>query len=96
MNQYYSQPQTSRATSAYQQPVREYQDPPPGRDAQGQMGTFIAFPDGTVQIAIAYWAEGSTLHYVTRDKVQKQVAMASIDRALTEQLNRERHLEFRP
>ncbi|MDQ6677654.1 MAG: hypothetical protein M3Z09_10205 [Acidobacteriota bacterium] len=94
VNQYYSQPysQPATATSA----VRERQDPPPGRDAQGQLQTLIAFPDGSVQIAVAYWTTGNTLHYVTRDKVEKQVALGLIDRAMTDQLNRERHVQFRP
>jgi len=32
---------------------------------------------------------GQTLHYVTLDRQEKQVALGSIDRALTQQLNRE-------
>ncbi len=89
INQYYSSPS----------PVRPRQDPPPGRDASGQLASgktyLIAFPDGSVAIAVAYWTNNGTLHYVTRDKVEKQVAVASIDRALTEQLNRERNVDFR-
>jgi len=110
VNQYYSTPQANRQqtySQAYPQtysqnysqtyaPARERQDPPAGRDAQGQIGTMIAFPDGSVQIAVAYWTEGSTLHYVTRDKVQKQVSLSAIDRSLTDQLNRDRRTEFRP
>jgi len=90
INQYSSQP----ASAPYA--ARERQDPPPGRDAQGQMQTLIAFPDGSVQIAVAYWTSGNTLHYVTRDKIEKQVELSAIDRAMTDQLNRERHIQFRP
>ena len=97
VNQYYPQPYAQPAAPApYSYPARVRQDPPSGRDAPGRLGTLIAFPDGTVQIAVAYWTEGATLHYVTREKLQKQVALANIDRVMTEQLNRERGLEFRP
>ncbi len=98
VNQYYSTPNYSTPNYSTQStaPAREYQAPPPGRDAQGRLGTLIAFPDGSVQIAISYWTENGTLHYVTRDKTQKQVALTSIDRSMTDQLNRERGMDFRP
>ena len=93
VNQYYSTPASTTQSSGYFQ-GRVRQDPPPG-SSQG-IGTLIAFPDGSVQIAVAYWVEGGTLHYVTRDKAQKQVALTAIDRGMTDQLNRERGMEFRP
>jgi hypothetical protein len=37
---------------------------------------------------------GQTLHYVTLDRQEKQVALGSIDRALTQQLNRERRVSI--
>jgi hypothetical protein len=55
----------------------------------------IAFPNGTVQLAVAYWTTGNILHYVTRNKEQRQVPISSIDRELTEQLNSERGMTFR-
>jgi hypothetical protein len=30
-------------------------------------------------VAIFYWTENGTLHYVTRDKQQKSVALSAID-----------------
>lgn len=93
-----TQPVVINQTYASAAPARPRQDPPPGRDASGHLTSpptyLIAFPDGSVTLAVAYWTDGGTLHYVTRDKAQKQVAIASIDRPLTEQLNRERHIEF--
>ena len=55
----------------------------------------IAFPNGTIVLAVAYWTDHDTLHYVTRAKEPKQIPISAIDRDLTEQLNQERGLEFR-
>jgi hypothetical protein len=88
----YDNNQSTQATPVY----RERQDPPAGRDANGQLvgngsNTYlIAFPDGSVQVAIACWTDNGVLHYVTMDKMQKTVPVSSIDQALTRRLNRER------
>jgi hypothetical protein len=50
----------------------------------------FAFPDGSVQVAVAYWVDNGTLHYVTRDKQQKSCALTDLDQPTTQQLNRER------
>jgi hypothetical protein len=55
----------------------------------------IAFPNGSVVLAVAYWTNHDILHYVTRTKEQKQIPISAIDRDLTDQLNHERGLEFR-
>jgi hypothetical protein len=76
--------------------VRERQEPPVGRDSSGRLTSnqsnmyLIAFPDGSVQVAVAYWTDNGTLHYVTTDKVQKTVPISAIDLGVTQQLNRER------
>ncbi len=44
--------------------------------------------------AVAYWVEGGTLNYVTREHEQRQAPLGSIDRAFSEQLNRDRHVDF--
>src|ERR1035438_9570785 len=54
----------------------------------------IAQRDGAIQAAASYWMAGQTLHYVTLDRQEKQVALGSIDRALTQQLNRERRVSI--
>ena len=82
----YTVPQTTA-------PAREYQAPPPGRNSNGtaQSNMYLfAFPDGSVQVAVAYWTENGMLHYVTRDKQQKSCAITDLDQATTRQLNRER------
>jgi hypothetical protein len=55
----------------------------------------IAFTDHRIQAAIAYWVDGGVLHYVTRQHEQRQVLLGNVDRNLTEQLNRDRHIDFR-
>ncbi len=80
--------------------LREYVAPgPPATppDVQRQYGEalyLIAFNGGVIRAVVAYWAEGPILHYVTMDHVQKQVPLASIDRALSERLNNERNVPF--
>jgi hypothetical protein len=54
----------------------------------------IAFADHTIRATAAYWVEGSTLHYVTLEHEHKQTPLASVDRAMSLQLNRERHVSF--
>lgn len=47
-----------------------------------------------VCLARAYWYTDETLHFVTLEGAQKQVPVSSIDRAVTLQLNNERHVDF--
>lgn len=55
----------------------------------------IAFKDGTIRAVLAYWVDGTTLHYVTMDHEQKQVPLSSVDHDLSERFNRERNVTFR-
>ncbi len=55
----------------------------------------IASHDGTIRAVLAYWIDGTTLHYVTMDHAQKQTPLSSIDRSLSDRLNRERNVPFR-
>jgi hypothetical protein len=77
--------------------VREYAPSAPPAPVQRQYEEplyLIAFNDGVIRAVLAYWVEGGSLHYVTMDHAQKQVALASIDRALSERLNGERNVTF--
>ena len=49
----------------------------------------IALKDHTIYSALAYWVEGSTLHYFTSGNVHNQVSLPLVDRELTDRLNRE-------
>jgi hypothetical protein len=65
--------------------------PPPEPEAEYRPTIYlIAFKDGSIQAALAYWVENRTLHYVTRANQHKQTSLDALDRALTDQLNRER------
>jgi hypothetical protein len=55
----------------------------------------IAFKDHTIYSAVAYYTDGDTLHYFTSGNVHNQVSLSLVDRALTEQLNRDRNVAVR-
>jgi len=55
----------------------------------------IAFKEDQIRAALAYWVENGTLYYVTRQGKREQAPLDSLDREFSEQLNRERGLEFR-
>jgi hypothetical protein len=52
----------------------------------------IASKDQTIRAALAYWVDGSMLHFVTLQHEEKQEPLNSVDRGLTLQLNRERRV----
>jgi hypothetical protein len=54
----------------------------------------IAMKDGVIRAAASYWVNGNTLHYVTMEHDERQTPLESIDRNLSDQLNRERHVQF--
>ena len=54
----------------------------------------LAFKDHTIYSAVAYWADGDTLHYFTNGNTHNQVSLSLIDRKLTERLNRELGIDF--
>jgi hypothetical protein len=55
----------------------------------------LAMNDGTIRAVLAYWVDGTTVHYVTMDHEQKQTPLSSLDHGLSERLNRERNVTFR-
>jgi hypothetical protein len=50
----------------------------------------IASVEGTLWAAAAYWVEDGVLHFITLKNEQRQMPLARVDRALTEQVNKER------
>jgi hypothetical protein len=54
----------------------------------------IAMKDGVIRAAASYWVNGQSLHYVTMEHQEKQVPLGEIDRAMSQQLNRERRVQF--
>jgi len=55
----------------------------------------IALTDHTVVAAIAYWVEGDTLNWVSRDAKQNRMSLSLVDRDFSKQLNDERHVDFK-
>jgi len=54
----------------------------------------IAFRDHTIRAAESYSVNGGTLRYVTLEHEEKQAPLDTVDRALSQQLNRERQVAF--
>jgi hypothetical protein len=79
--------------------MREYTAPGPPAPAQPpskyeEQVYLIAFHGGDIKAVLAYWVQGTLLHYVTMDHEQKQVTLTSVDRAMSERLNGERNVPF--
>jgi hypothetical protein len=55
----------------------------------------IAMKDRTIFAAIAYWMDGETLNYVTRDANINHASLELVDRELSRQLNQDRNVEFK-
>lgn len=54
----------------------------------------IAFTDHSIQAATSYHVQGDQLYFTTRDNVEKHVPLSSVDRRFSEQLNRDRRVQF--
>ncbi len=80
--------------------VRVYTSPPPPppiapqSQSAGPSLYLVAFQDGVIRAALTYWVEDRTLHYIDVDHKEKQVPLSTVDRALSERLNRERNVPF--
>ena len=110
INQYYTQdgsrPEVARnSQNGNSEGMRSYQAPIPSNpdpaDVQytpvsEQKATIylLAYRDGSIHGSLAYWIEGDTLHYITPHGSHNSASMDLIDKAFSEQLNRERKIEF--
>ena len=81
--------------------IREYdeygQTVGPSRGLGASAGSpiyLIALKDHTIYAAVAYSVQVDTLIFVTLSNEQKRAPLNSIDRGLSLQLNRERHVNF--
>jgi hypothetical protein len=85
--------------------VREYHAPAPSnpepRNEQTSLVAdqkpniyLIAYRDGSIRGTLAYWIEGDTLHYITTQGSHNKASLDLIDASFSEQLNRERNIEF--
>jgi len=83
---------TPSRSSIYEPRRREPIDEP---DASAEPTRYLlAFKDHTIYSAVAYWADGDTLHYFTSGNTHNQASISLIDRELTERLNREMGTDF--
>jgi len=69
-------------------------DEAPLRDDQPTV-YLIALTDRTVLACIAYWVDGDTLNWVSRDAKQNSLSLLLVDRTFSQQLNDERHVPFK-
>ena len=74
--------------------VREYTAPATQAQQYQAPLYLIAFSDGVIRAVLAYWVDGTTLHYVSMDHEQQQAPLSTVDRALSDRLNRERNVTF--
>jgi hypothetical protein len=69
----------------------------------GQQGSFyraadyylIAFTDHTIRAAVSYTVEGDQIRYTTREHEERTAPLSSVDVRFSEQINRDRRVEFR-
>jgi len=97
-----SLPSPSEGLKSYEAPGPQFPDPAEKTGQRPQPGAeekptiyLIAFKNGSIYPALAYWVENDTLHYITRDKSLNKASLELIDKELSLQLNRERNVEFR-
>jgi hypothetical protein len=80
----------TRQYDQYGQQIR----PSGGATASGPPVYLLAFNDHSIRAATAYWVDGQMLHYVTLEREERQAPLSTVDRAFTQQLNRERQVPF--
>ncbi len=54
----------------------------------------VALKDNSIHSAIGYWVQDGTLHYVTPQGTVNRVTLDQVDRPLTDQLNKDRKVDF--
>jgi len=74
--------------------VREYTGPPSQAQQNETPLYLLAFQDGIIRAVLAYWIDGTTLHFVSLEHEEKTAPLASVDKSLSERLNRERNVTF--
>ncbi len=55
----------------------------------------IAFNDQTIQAAVSFSVDGDQIRWTTREHVEKSAPLSTVDRRFSEQINRDRRVEFR-
>lgn len=68
-------------------------NPPPSSEPPAYFA--LALKDGTKLSAAAVWVQGGDLRYVDAEGANRRVPLASVDRAVTRELNQARNLNLR-
>ena len=55
----------------------------------------IAFADHTIRAAVSYTVDGDQIRYTTREHEERTAPLSSVDVRFSEQINRDRRVEFR-
>jgi hypothetical protein len=55
----------------------------------------VAAKDGTIWAAIAYWVDGSTLHFTDTRRQQRRIRVSDVDRELTDKLGEQSRARVR-
>ena len=55
----------------------------------------IAFTNHTIQAAVSFSVEGDTLRYTPREHGEKTAPLSTVDVRFSQQINRDRHVEFK-
>jgi len=78
----------------YGQEIRPQQQPAQQSITGSSSIYLIAFRNGEIRAAVAYWVNGTTLHYVLLDHAERTAPVDTVDRDLSFRLNQERHVTF--
>ena len=62
--------------------------------SESQVMFLIAMKDHTIFPAVAYWVEGDTLNYITVQGSKNSASLDLVDREFSQQINKERKVEF--
>ena len=89
----YTQVYPQPAPSAAQSTVRRSVGTQPMLRAAPQF-YLIAFTNHTIQTAVSFHVQGNTLYYTTRENVEKTAPLAAVDARFSQQINRDRHVDF--
>lgn len=98
-------PSDQSGLKIYENPTHPYADTLEQQKAQQQAPSqtddekptiyLLAFKDRTIIPALAYWVDGDTLNYITKDGIQNRASLSLIDKDFSKELNDERHVEFK-
>jgi hypothetical protein len=79
--------------------VQQYTTPPAAQPAtsyyQAPDFYLIAFSDHTIRAALSYRIQGDQIHWTTREHEEKDAPLSTVDRRFSEQINRDRRVDFR-